>query len=74
MEKQTALLQNKKAARLLYWLCFACLMLAAGVLLFGRLSAARLEDYDELRQGQNDYEMLQSGVYFVHTYQVEADY
>ena len=74
MEKQTALLQNKKAARLLYWLCFACLMLAAGVLLFGRLSAARLEDYDELRHGQNAYEMLQSGDYIVHTYHGEADY
>ena len=40
MEKQTALLQNRKTARLLYWFCFVCLMLAAGVLLFGRLSAA----------------------------------
>lgn len=74
MEKQTALLQNRKTARLLYWLCFVCLMLAAGVLLFGRLSAARLEDYDELRHGQNAYEMLQSGDYIVHTYHGEADY
>ena len=74
MEKQTALLQNRKTARLLYWFCFVCLMLAAGVLLFGRLSAARLEDYDELRHGQNAYEMLQSGDYIVHTYHGEADY
>lgn len=74
MKKQTALLQNRKTARLLYWLCFVCLMLAAGVLLFGRLSAARLEDYDELRHGQNAYEMLQSGDYIVHTYHGEADY